>query len=237
MPDSITRRGGIALEFWRCHQLFWVLALVLLLFSWGCMSKDNYRIEQRIIKIEQLQQSLEKLENRNLKLEEDLEMLAMTNGQLEKRLASVSETMLVRERQHKNDRHTTMKYIERLHQKNKEITRRLAVESPKPTVDTTTEAIQEGPEHKQLFLSSGASGRDNAQYKRAVTDTLRQVKRLVSKIDRAQLTKEQGATFSMIQGFMSNAKEAFEKKEFSKALNLGDKAHTLANELLSVAQK
>ena len=236
MPRSVTGRG-LTLKFWRCHQRLWVLSLVLLLFSWGCMSKNNILVARLLIKNEHLQSRLENVEDQNSRIEKELHMLAVTNGPFEERLAFLSEAMRAHKRRQEKDWNTFMKYLERLHEKNEEFTRRLAEELPKRNTDMTIGVTQEGVEQEPLFLSSGTSGRDDAQNKQDVTDILLQVARLVSKIDRKQLTKEQGATFSMIQGFVSKAQKAFDKKEFSKALNLGDKAYTLANELLSVAKE
>jgi hypothetical protein len=225
----------------------WILSLVLLLFSWGCISKNNILVERLLIKTEHLQSRIENVEDQNSRIEKELHMLAVTNGSFDERLTILLEAMGAHKHRQENDWSTLMKYIERLHEKNEEFTRILAEKLPKRNIDMTTGvtqegadqegADQEGVDQELLLLSSGTSRSDDVQDKQKVTDILLQVARLLSKIDREKLTKEQGATFSMIRGFVSKAKEAFDKKELSKALNLGDKAHTLANELRSVAQE
>lgn len=53
----------------------------------------------------------------------------------------------------------------------------------------------------------------------------------VTQIDQKRLTKQQQETFLTIQSFVSKAKEALSLKDVARAINLAEKAQTLAGEL------
>lgn len=53
----------------------------------------------------------------------------------------------------------------------------------------------------------------------------------VTQIDQKRLTKQQQETFLTIQSFVSKAKEALSMKDVARAINLAEKAQTLAGEL------
>jgi len=55
--------------------------------------------------------------------------------------------------------------------------------------------------------------------------------RLVARLDRDKLGRQQQETFSTIQSFLVKAKEAVTERDYPRALTLADKARVLAEEL------
>jgi hypothetical protein len=59
---------------------------------------------------------------------------------------------------------------------------------------------------------------------------------IIRQIDQKKMNKDQQDTFSTIQSFLANAKEAITAKDFLRASNLADKAQILAEELFRALQ-
>jgi hypothetical protein len=90
------------------------------------------------------------------------------------------------------------------------------------------------PESQEpLILSPSISEEHKDKLESAVATKIRQAEHLVARVDTSRLTSQQSETFSTIQNFLSKAKEALQQKDMPRALNLAEKAQTLAQELPS----
>ncbi|HEX9899627.1 MAG TPA: hypothetical protein VGC81_10400 [Candidatus Methylomirabilis sp.] len=73
---------------------------------------------------------------------------------------------------------------------------------------------------------------DEDRLRREANTRIQKTEQIVAQIDRKRLAKEQQETYSTIQNFLSNAKEALTARDFPRASNLADKAQILAEDLL-----
>jgi len=73
---------------------------------------------------------------------------------------------------------------------------------------------------------------DEDRLRREANTRIQKTEQIVAQIDRKRLAKEQVDTYSTIQNFLSNAKEALAALDFPRASNLADKAQILAEDLL-----
>jgi hypothetical protein len=73
---------------------------------------------------------------------------------------------------------------------------------------------------------------DEERLRREANTRIQKTEQIVAQIDRKRLAKEQQETYSTIQNFLSNAKEALTARDFPRASNLADKAQILAEDLL-----
>lgn len=73
---------------------------------------------------------------------------------------------------------------------------------------------------------------DEDRLRREASSRIQKTEQLVAQVDQSRLAKEQQETFSTIQNFLANAKEALAARDFPRASNLADKAQILAEELL-----
>ncbi|HSB72787.1 MAG TPA: hypothetical protein VLH58_06160 [Candidatus Methylomirabilis sp.] len=67
--------------------------------------------------------------------------------------------------------------------------------------------------------------------KRESTARIQKAEEIINQIDQRKLTKDQRDTFSTIQSFLVNAREALSGQDFLRASNLADKAQVLAEQL------
>lgn len=75
-------------------------------------------------------------------------------------------------------------------------------------------------------------GRANEdRLKRESTARIQKTEEIITQIDQKKLSKEQQDTFSTIQTFLANAKDALVAQDFLRAFNLADKAQILSEEL------
>ena len=88
-----------------------------------------------------------------------------------------------------------------------------------------------------LLLSPTIADEHKDKMESEVTTKIQHAEQLVATVDLPQLTAQQSETLSTIQSFLSKAKEALQQKDMPRALNLADKAQTLARELPNSANK
>jgi hypothetical protein len=80
-------------------------------------------------------------------------------------------------------------------------------------------------------------GRANEdRLKQESSDRIQKAEEIIRQIDQKKMNKDQQDTFSTIQSFLANAKEAITAKDFLRASNLADKAQILAQELFRALQ-
>jgi hypothetical protein len=72
--------------------------------------------------------------------------------------------------------------------------------------------------------------------KRESTARIQKTEEIIVRIDEKKLSKEQQDTFSTIQSFLVNAKEALAAKDFLRAFSLADKAQVLTEDLFRKLQ-
>jgi len=66
---------------------------------------------------------------------------------------------------------------------------------------------------------------------------IQKTEEIMAQIDEKKLSKEQRDTFSTIQSFLANAKQALAAQDFLRAFNLADKAQILTEELFRASSK
>jgi hypothetical protein len=97
--------------------------------------------------------------------------------------------------------------------------------------------IPASQEQKPPILVPENPHKDNGQvivtYKTKIAET----QYLMSTINESQLTKEQHDTYISITSFVEKSREAFSQDDLSMALNLAEKAHTLAKEIVNNSVK
>ena len=77
---------------------------------------------------------------------------------------------------------------------------------------------------------------DEDRLRREASSRIQKTEQVVAQIDQKRLATEQQETYSTIQSFLTNAKEALAAHDFPRASNLADKAQILAEELLRSAR-
>lgn len=85
-------------------------------------------------------------------------------------------------------------------------------------------------------LSPQVGRGDEDRLRREASSRIQKTEQVVAQIDQQRLAKEQQETYSTIQSFLANAKEALAAHDFPRASNLADKAQILAEELLRSAR-
>ena len=86
------------------------------------------------------------------------------------------------------------------------------------------------------MLSPQVGQADEDRLKRESSGRIQKAEDLIKQIDQRKMTKNQQDTFSTIQSFLANAKDAITAKDFLRASNLADKAQILAEELVKSLQ-
>ena len=87
------------------------------------------------------------------------------------------------------------------------------------------------------MLSPQVGQADEDRLKRESTTRIQKAEEIIKQIDQKKLTKDQQDTFSTIQSFLANGKDALAAQDFLRASNLADKAQILAEELFRALQK
>ena len=107
-----------------------------------------------------------------------------------------------------------------------------------PAAKASSRPAPKVPEPEEpLLLSPTITDEHKDKMESEVTTKIRHAEQLVAKVDLKQLTAQQTETLSTIESFLSKAKEALQQKDMPRALNLADKAQTLARELPNSANK
>jgi len=92
-----------------------------------------------------------------------------------------------------------------------------------------TSAEEQKPSLLVPKIPDNASGEMVVTYKSKIEET----KSLMRNIDEHQLSKEQHDTYYSIHSFLEKSQEAFSQNDMSMAVNLAEKAHTLAQEIFN----
>lgn len=79
--------------------------------------------------------------------------------------------------------------------------------------------------------------KDNGQAIKSYKTKIQETRDLIRTIDEGRLTREQHDTFNSIHSFLEKSKEAFSQDDMSMAVNLAEKAHTLAKEIVRNSSK
>jgi hypothetical protein len=92
-------------------------------------------------------------------------------------------------------------------------------------------------EQKPAILVPQNPHKDNGQVIVTYKTKIEETQHLISTINESQLTKEQQDTYISITSFMEKSREAFSQNDLSMAVNLAEKAHTLAKEIVNNSVK
>ncbi|WP_454061905.1 hypothetical protein [Candidatus Nitrospira salsa] len=92
-----------------------------------------------------------------------------------------------------------------------------------------TSAEEQKPSLLVPKIPDNANGEMVVTYKSKIEET----KSLMRHIDEHQLSKEQHDTYNSIHSFLEKSQEAFSQNDMSMAVNLAEKAHTLAQEIFN----
>lgn len=87
------------------------------------------------------------------------------------------------------------------------------------------------PASPPLRLSPQVSSDREIQLTEEVNATIQRVERTLLSIDRQKLRSDQWETYQTIHSFLTQAREALTTKDLQRAMNLGQKAHVLSDEL------
>jgi len=116
-----------------------------------------------------------------------------------------------------------------------------APKTPSRSAPTSSHDAKPAPKvsepEEPLLLSPTITDEHKDKMESEVTTKIRRTEQLVAKVDLKQLTEQQSETLSTIQSFLSKAKDALQQKDMPRALNLAEKAQTLAQELPNGANK
>jgi hypothetical protein len=108
--------------------------------------------------------------------------------------------------------------------------------APAPVPPTTKEQTPPPPSPPPAVLSPQVGRADEDRLKRESSGRIQKAEEIIKQIDQKKLKKDQQDTFSTIQSFLVNAKEAMTAQDFLRAFNLADKAQILAEELFRAIQ-
>lgn len=108
---------------------------------------------------------------------------------------------------------------------------------PAPSVQDTKPAPKAPDVEEPLLLSPAMAEEHRDKMESDVTTMIQHTEQLVARVHLNRLTTQQSETFSTIQSFLSKAKEALHQKDMPRALNLAEKAQTLAHDLPTSPQQ
>jgi hypothetical protein len=108
--------------------------------------------------------------------------------------------------------------------------------APAPAPPTAKEQGPQPPPAPPAVLSPQVGRADEDRLKRESSGRIQKAEDIIRQIDQNKLNKDQKDTFSTIQSFLTNAKEAIASQDFLRASNLADKAQVLAEELFKALQ-
>jgi hypothetical protein len=80
-------------------------------------------------------------------------------------------------------------------------------------------------------LSPQVGAQDAERLKRESGARIEETEQLLQQIDQNRLTKNQQDTYTTIQSFLADARQALAAQDYLRASNLADKAHALAEEM------
>ena len=86
------------------------------------------------------------------------------------------------------------------------------------------------------MLSPQVGQANEDRLKQESSGRIQKAEEIIRQIDQKKMNKDQQDTFSTIQSFLANAKDAIAAKDFLRASNLADKAQILAEELFRALQ-
>ncbi len=92
-------------------------------------------------------------------------------------------------------------------------------------------------EQKPTILVPENPNKDNGQVVVIYKSTIEETQHLMRNVNESQLTKEQHDTYISIHSFLEKSQEAFLQHDMSMAVNLAEKAHTLAKEIVKNSTK
>jgi hypothetical protein len=108
--------------------------------------------------------------------------------------------------------------------------------TPAPAPPVTKEQVPPPASPPPAVLSPQVGRADEDRLKRESSGRIQKAEEIIKQIDQNRLNKDQKDTFSTIQSFLANAKEAITAQDFLRASNLADKAQVLAEELFRAIQ-
>jgi hypothetical protein len=88
-------------------------------------------------------------------------------------------------------------------------------------------------EQKPAILVPEIPNKDNGQVIVTYRSKIDETHNLLRTINESKLSKEQHDTYVSINSFLEKAQEAFSQNDLSMAVNLSEKAHTLAKEIVN----
>lgn len=103
---------------------------------------------------------------------------------------------------------------------------------PTPPVPAPPPAAAPPP----AVLSPGLSPQEEERLKRETEARIDGTAELLRRLDDRKLDQDQQETLATVQDFLSKARQAASVNDFSRALNLADKARALAEELLRASR-
>lgn len=98
--------------------------------------------------------------------------------------------------------------------------------------DKLQQQVPASQEQKPAILVPEVPNKDNGQVIVTYKAQIEETQNLLRTINESQLSKEQHDTYVSINSFLQKAQEAFSQNDLSMALNLSEKAHTLAKEIV-----
>lgn len=105
------------------------------------------------------------------------------------------------------------------------------IPSPHVPARPASPHIPARPASPTLRLSPQVSSDREIQLTEEVNATIQRVERILLSIDRQKLRSDQWETYQTIHSFLTQAREALATKDLQRAMNLGQKAHVLSDEL------
>jgi hypothetical protein len=106
-----------------------------------------------------------------------------------------------------------------------------AVVPPRPVSPPPPAAPPAAPITPPPMLSPEIGTEEQRRLTREANARIAGAERLVARLDRDKLGRQQQETFSTIQSFLVKAREAVTERDYPRALTLADKARVLAEEL------
>ena len=98
--------------------------------------------------------------------------------------------------------------------------------------DMPQQQVPASQEQKPAILVPEVPNKDNGQVIVTYKAQIEETQNLLRTINESQLSKEQHDTYVSINSFLEKSQEAFSQNDLSMALNLSEKAHTLAKEIV-----
>lgn len=107
---------------------------------------------------------------------------------------------------------------------------------PAPAPPAPKEQVPVPQPSPPVVLSPQVGRTDEDRLKQESSGRIQKAEEIIKQIDQKKLNKDQMDTFSTIQSFLANAKEAITAQDYLRASNLAGKAQVLAEELFRALQ-